>query len=96
MDDAIRSVSFPNMSYTATVGTEVGGTWTSSSVSISGEDEPDGIELASDRSQMRGLQKLDIRAARRCKSQLRNAHAGIPLGAKVARSRRRATSCCVR
>jgi hypothetical protein len=57
VDNAIQGVTFSGKSYTAMVGTEVGGNYASNSVSINGEDEPDRVELASDRSQMRSIQK---------------------------------------
>jgi hypothetical protein len=44
-DNAIRGVTLSGRSFTAMVGIEVGGTYTSILVSVEGEDEPDGLEL---------------------------------------------------
>jgi hypothetical protein len=44
-DNAIRGVTLSGRSFTAIVGTEVGGTYTSILVSVEGEDEADGLEL---------------------------------------------------
>jgi bifunctional non-homologous end joining protein LigD len=44
-DNAIRGVTLSGRGFTAIVGTEVGGTYTSILVSVEGEDEADGLEL---------------------------------------------------
>ena len=44
-ENAIRGVMLSGKSFTAMVGTEVGGTYTSIFLSIDGQEEPDGLEF---------------------------------------------------